>query len=54
MGLKRETAGGRSIGKMSILKRLIRSAIESFPIDPEKKDRLLGRILEKKKNGGRA
>ena len=37
---------------MDILKRLISVAIESFPIDWEKRRRLLKKLLEKKNKKG--
>ena len=37
---------------MSIIRHLIRNAVESFPIDREKKDRLLKRLLRRQKRQG--
>ena len=36
---------------MDMLRQLIRSAIESFPIDPSRKERLLQKLLNSKNRG---
>jgi len=36
---------------MDMLRQLIRSAIESFPIDPSRKERLLQKLLNPKNRG---
>ena len=36
---------------MDMLRQLIRSAIESFPIDPSRKERLLQKLLNTKNRG---
>jgi len=38
---------------MDLLRQLIRSAIESFPVDQQKKKLLLRKLLDRKDRGGK-
>jgi len=38
---------------MDLLRQLIRSAVESFPVDRQKKEDLLKRLLSTKDRGGK-
>ena len=38
---------------MDLIKHLIRSAVESFPVDRQKKEDLLRRLLNTKDRGGK-
>ena len=54
IGERTEISQRRRRGKiMKILRRLIQSAVESFPIDQERKDAILKKLLNPGKRGAK-